>query len=395
MPAPLDIIKGTWRIPGYSRTMLICHRGQEWYSEIAGKQIFIFHFYWNKEENKMKNRVLVRVVASVIAVSSVCTVGFIKSKKVNAAYSVNTVVDIAKNEVGYIEKKSNTSNSNLYLKTGYAGTDNLTKYCYELSDTFYGWNKTAKVAWCDTFVDWCFVKAYGLDAAKKITFQTKNPSAYCQTSMQNYKDNNSFIGRNEGAPQKGDQVFLYDKNGAVNHTGIVVEVNMVTRKVKYVDGNSGEKTDRVSLSEKSLNDSRIAGYGRPNFPGSSSPYIVTCAEQDFVIGLYSKCFNRSASGNEINFWVDMLKKEKNAAKVVYGFIDSQEFKNKNLSNRDYVLALYTIVLGRDGNKDPDGRNYWIKQLNNGTNRTNILKGFLNSSEFKDRCKKLGISAGSV
>lgn len=99
---------------------------------------------------------------------------------------VNKVIQIARNEVGYLEKQSNM---NLDSKTANAGDKNYTKYARDLDNIsgFYNGKKQG-FAWCDCFVDWCFVKAYGVDNAKRLLFQPdKSLGAGCQYSMNYYK----------------------------------------------------------------------------------------------------------------------------------------------------------------------------------------------------------------
>ena len=73
--------------------------------------------------------------------------------------SVDKVLEIAFDEVGYLEK---ASAKNLDDKTANAGDANYTKYARDLYPSLQG------QAWCDMFVDWCFVKAYGKETAKKL-----------------------------------------------------------------------------------------------------------------------------------------------------------------------------------------------------------------------------------
>ena len=76
-------------------------------------------------------------------------------------YDVNRVLSVAEAEVGYLEK---ASNKNLDGKTENVGDKNYTKYTRDLDAIpgFYNGHKQG-YAWCDVFVDWCFVTAYGRD----------------------------------------------------------------------------------------------------------------------------------------------------------------------------------------------------------------------------------------
>ena len=76
------------------------------------------------------------------------------------------VLSVATAEVGYLEKKSN---SQLDDKTANAGSKNYTKYARDLDaiPDFYNGKKNG-YAWCDVFVDWCMVQAFGVEAAKQF-----------------------------------------------------------------------------------------------------------------------------------------------------------------------------------------------------------------------------------
>ena len=176
----------------------------------------------------------------------------------------SSVIKVAENEVGYLEKKSN---SNLYDKTANAGSNNYTKYSNDFDTkytNFYNFKKQS-VAWCDIFVDWCFVTAFGEAEARKMLYQpTKSAGAGCSFSAGYYKANNAFY----STPKVGDQIF-FGARGNENHTGLVYKVD--DSRVYTIEGNtssaSGVVANGGSVSKKSyaLNYSRIAGYGRPKY----------------------------------------------------------------------------------------------------------------------------------
>ena len=78
---------------------------------------------------------------------------------------INKVLEIANNEVGYLEK---TSNSQLDSKTANAGRNNYTKYARDM-DSLKVYNGPKQgYAWCNVFIDWCFVQAFGIERAKEL-----------------------------------------------------------------------------------------------------------------------------------------------------------------------------------------------------------------------------------
>ena len=119
----------------------------------------------------------------------------------------------------------------------------------------YGW-KPQNTYWCDTFVDAGFVECFGLENASAMTYQPVGAgSALCRTSADYYKEHGAFYKR----PETGDQVFFY-ANGDINHTGIVIRVD--GGSVYTVEGNT---SDMVAERVYSVSDSKIAGYGRPDW----------------------------------------------------------------------------------------------------------------------------------
>ncbi len=123
------------------------------------------------------------------------------------AHTVDKILTVAKGEVGYLEKKSK---KNLNSKTKNAGSNNYTKY-----GAYFGINGP-DAYWCDMFVDWCVVQAYGRDVAKKLLHGF---SAYTPTSAQKFKDNDQW----HKTPRIGDQIF-FKNSQRICHTGIVYAV---------------------------------------------------------------------------------------------------------------------------------------------------------------------------
>lgn len=188
--------------------------------------------------------------------------------------AASQVISIAKNEIGYLEKKSNAS---LDSKTANAGSNNYTKYARDFA-TFAGANFQGQ-AWCDMFVDWCFVQAFGVSAAKTLL---GGFSAYTPTSAQYFKNKGQWHTSN---PKVGDVVF-FKNSTRINHTGLVIAVS--GGKITTVEGNtsaaSGVVTNGGGVAQKSYSTgySKIAGYGRPAYSGTSS-----AATMSATTGLYT------------------------------------------------------------------------------------------------------------
>ena len=114
----------------------------------------------------------------------------------------------------------------------------------------------------------------------------------------------------------------------------------------------------------------------------------------FVNYLYEYILSRKCDKNGLTGWVTQLStKKETAAQVVYGFVFSNEFLSKNLSDEDYVKVLYKTILNRT--PDKAGLNDWCSVLDYGVSRLCVLRGFIQSPEFGKLCSKYKITAGTI
>lgn len=114
--------------------------------------------------------------------------------------------------------------------------------------------------------------------------------------------------------------------------------------------------------------------------------------EQFVTRLYEVCLNRIPDESGKADWVKRLEtKAMTGVQVASGFVFSDEFKNKNLCNEDYVEQLYEAFMGRTS--DLTGKQYWLELLKEGTTREEVFNGFALSEEFAALCKTYGIEQG--
>lgn len=155
--------------------------------------------------------------------------------------NIEKLILIAKNEIGYLEKKSNIQ---LDDKTANAGSNNYTKYWRDIKPSYQG------QPWCAAFVSWCFMKAFGLDKAKKLLKHW--PYVYCPT-MSELFTLNSY-------PKIGDIVIFYH-NGTFTHTGLVTAV--IGDKFYTIEGNTSRASGIIAngggVCQKSYYNSKLPG----------------------------------------------------------------------------------------------------------------------------------------
>lgn len=163
--------------------------------------------------------------------------------------AINALIGVAEDEIGYLEKKSN---SNLDSKTANAGSANYTKYWRDLYPSYQG------QPWCAIFISWIFYITFGLDMAKKLLKHW--PYVYCPTL--------GTLFTKHANPQKGDIVIFYH-NGTFTHTGLVTKVS--GDKFWTIEGNtsgaSGIIANGGGVCEKSYYNSKLPGtkFCRPDY----------------------------------------------------------------------------------------------------------------------------------
>ncbi|MGN0348862.1 MAG: DUF4214 domain-containing protein [Roseburia sp.] len=113
----------------------------------------------------------------------------------------------------------------------------------------------------------------------------------------------------------------------------------------------------------------------------------------FVALLYENVLERNAEDSEIQYWIQELESGRTGSDVAYLFIFSQEFINKGLSDSDYAERLYMSLMGRPS--DPGGKSDWLTRLDNGVSREYVLKQFIESAEFTQKCENYGILRGTI
>ena len=127
------------------------------------------------------------------------------------------------------------------------------------------------------------------------------------------------------------------------------------------------------------------------------PQTVSAASNgtaDFVTRFYQLCLGRDPDSAGLKDWVDQLQSgKKTGADVARGFVLSPEFKNKKVSNDDYIDIMYEAFFDRQA--DDAGFKTWSKALEGGLSRYYVLAGFTNSKEFINLCGSYGIKAGKL
>lgn len=223
----------------------------------------------------------------------------------------NVLVNTALSQVGY--KATNIKNN---------------KYAKELDalGKVYNYPKNG-FDWCDIFVDWCFIKTFGLTTGLKMLYQPeKSTGAGCKFSAQFYRSNNSW----SNTPSVGAQIF-FGTFGNESHTGIVVGTD--SKNVYTVEGNTGGGNGAVNKRTYARSNLRIVGYGIPKWSlVKQTKKSNSTIAQEVIAGKWGNGTERKTNLEKAGYDYNAIQKEVN-----------------NLLNRKSTRQLaYEVIEGRWG-----------------------------------------------
>ncbi len=144
-------------------------------------------------------------------------------------------------------------------------------------------------------------------------------------------------------------------------------------------------------AEAGIVQGRAAEYLADRQTGlSEADYKVWC----FVERMYMEVLNRTADEPGVRSWVAvLLDGSYTGTQVAEGFIMSEEFLAKNMTNEEYVRIMYRAFFGRDA--DAEGLATWTNALATGWTKQEVFAGFANSNEFGVLCEQAGIVKGTA
>lgn len=253
--------------------------------------------------------------------------------------AIEKVIEIAADEVGYLEKKSNAS---LYDKTANAGSANYTKYWAEIKPSYQG------QPWCACFVTWCFVQAFGRETATKLL--KHYPYVYCPTMADLFTLNAN--------PKVGD-IVIFKHSGTFTHTGIVTGVN--GDYFTTVEGNTSGGSTIIA------NGGGVCakGYYKSNLSGTKfcTPDWSFIESEDLTVTQYEELKAAIAAKDEIINTMGAEIAELKAAqnKMIYNYVDD----NMPEWARDSVkwCVDHGIIQGTDNGLELDYRDLrWCVML---------------------------------
>jgi peptidoglycan hydrolase-like protein with peptidoglycan-binding domain len=218
------------------------------------------------------------------------------------------IINIAINEIGYLEKSWAAYNENpevIYDKVAGAGSDNVTKYAKEMDDLCVYNTPKNGYPWCKVFVDWLFVQAFGLDKAGELLHGWT-------AGVEQFYDWYNSNGQIYYHPEIGDLVIF----GDCYHIGIITDFD--DDRIYTIEGNTSADVEceanggAVAQKSYSRYSSWINCYARPNYENSPEPPTPPTPPQPTHRMLYYGC-----QGDDVEYIQDKLL-EKGYALPTYG-----------------------------------------------------------------------------
>lgn len=220
---------------------------------------------------------------------------------------VDKILQVAENEVGYLEKRSN---SQLYDKIANAGSGNYTKYWADTVPSYQG------QPWCADYVTWCVEQVVGKKNAAKLFGHY--PYVYCPTGVAMAKEQ----GRWSNIPSKGAVIIFCNSSAAASHTGIVYayDDNYVYTNEGNTSAGSTVIANGGAVCKKSYSRgySRILGYWALDYESIESEDELMSKEYDELKQLIK---SKDAIINKMGEEIAALQTAVNAPTMIYNYID--------------------------------------------------------------------------
>lgn len=249
--------------------------------------------------------------------------------------TVDKVIKIANEEIGYLEKKTNYD---LDSKTGNAGYNNYTKYWRDVCPSLQG------SYWCACFISWLFMKAFGENNAKALLLHY--PYVTCQVAYEKFK----AIGRCYNTPRTGDIVVFW--NGSrMYHTGLVVDVNDTSYTT--IEGNTSGGSSIVSnggsVSKKVYSISIAMSTGhkflRPNYDPVEEIKYISSSSALSTVKKYQKYINKKYKNVLIRYKGKILEVDGifgtntyEATLLIWKKLVNDKFYNKKLNLKNSTFS---------------------------------------------------------
>ena len=131
-----------------------------------------------------------------------------------------------------------------------------------------------------------------------------------------------------------------------------------------------------------------------NTPSAKPSNASETGTSGFIDRLYQNILGRNADAAGKADWMNqIMTKGKTGADIAKGFLYSQEFLNKDMSNGEFLEILYKVFFDRAS--DEGGKAHWLRLMSGGMSKQDVIMGFINSTEWANVCLTYGIPSGGT
>ncbi len=115
--------------------------------------------------------------------------------------------------------------------------------------------------------------------------------------------------------------------------------------------------------------------------------------EGFIERLYLVALGRDFDPNGKADWLNRVRTQGyTGADLARGFLFSDEFLGKNMSDRDFLRVLYATFFDREADDQIEN---WLMLMSSGWSKTDVINGFINSTEWANLCLRYRIASGST
>ncbi|MCL2079945.1 MAG: DUF4214 domain-containing protein [Oscillospiraceae bacterium] len=210
-----------------------------------------------------------------------------------------------------------------------------------------------------------------------------------------------FVSTTATCETAGDDTFECSTEGCIDTTTVSRAAGHTPKAANCTECSVCDETglERTCTAASPCTFHTPAGPPPPTDSEPTKPAITPGntpapeTETDFVQFLYLNAFGREPDSGGFDHWMEKLESgEVAAVDVMFAFVFSEEAKNLELDDEEFVTMLYRTFFGRM--PDEGGFAHWMGRLENGESREAIFAGFANSVEFDNLCTAAGIETGS-
>ncbi|MBR1797033.1 MAG: DUF4214 domain-containing protein [Clostridiales bacterium] len=204
-----------------------------------------------------------------------------------------------------------------------------------------------------------------------------------------YRDIDEVLNSNGGSWDTGDQAYKVLKVTVIKYyeTETIAYYDMV---VVPLDAPAEEPAEEPETpAEEPVEQVTVETSSAPAPVVLTPEQLRQMSMNNFVENLYIDIFGRQFDVEGRDFWVACLDQGWSATDVVRGFLGSSELAELNLSDEAYVTMLYKVFCNRV--PDAEGFTNWTNALAAGASRYQIVSEFAATSEWADKCIYYGVS----